>query len=266
MIFTCTDYTTLPVPFFPQTRKGVERSYKVDTFAKQIKRYLEYLQREATISLSDARMNTDCWYYIIEKFFNNYEKHCQLKLVCRLFYSIVDKQTRQFYKQIEGRICFQKERGYEIYRNYFMDVDLGENQFGWIVPLKDILDKDITSSHNFYTVCLGHKITLSFSFSYSLGGGFSSNSDDTGYIGKVFFIRNEIRFQNQRDSLIVKYSVDFIRTDYSRQIHCFATKYNSSLCVPFDNSFLTCFSTMKHRKYIMIVVTIDIKTLDFIVK
>lgn len=49
-------------------------------------------------------MNYDCWYYVFKHFFNHREKHQRLKLVCKLFYRIVQGQSHIEFNRIKDKI------------------------------------------------------------------------------------------------------------------------------------------------------------------
>ena len=201
-------------------------------------------------------MNRDCWYYIIDGFVTNYEKHYQLKLVCRLFYSIVEAQTREFYKQIRHKICFQQPDGYEIYRNHFVDISLGQNQFAWVVSTNDILTQENLRSDDFSITYLGHRII--FSPRFSLCTSRHMYRDGTEYTRKVFHIRTQIEHANDLDSFEIKTSVALVRNkNFITNNYYIPAAGVSHFYMAFDNdgSCLEYLSGLK--KYVMIVATID---------
>ena len=95
-----------------------------------------------------GKLNKDCWYYLIDRFFSPKEKHQQLKLVCRLFYKIVSSQTRNDFERIKDQIYYllkegeeDKEEKYKIYYNYLCTTGFHSNQCAWIIS-SDTIEND----------------------------------------------------------------------------------------------------------------------------
>ena len=113
-------------------------------------------------------MNHDCWYYVLEQFFSQEQKHNTLKLVCKLFYRIVQEQTQSHFNKIKSRIHFQdiqddEKEGYKIYLKHFADINLTERQYAWVLPLQSFRKHEITCSSNFLVPFPSDTITFSLS-------------------------------------------------------------------------------------------------------
>lgn len=191
-------------------------------------------------------MNRDCWYYLIGNFISNREKHETLKLVCKSFYEIVERQTSLYYSRIKDRIYFHKieKQGYKIYHNHFPDIYLEDNQYAWVLSPIEVMQNYETKSDNLYSLWLGEEIVINLEFLNLSHGALIVAKD-------CILVR--IWVATQKDSQ-VQASLDIKRTSYSKIV------YNG----PFNefplHNFHRCtigFSTVQNRPYIMVVVTIQ---------
>lgn len=191
-------------------------------------------------------MNRDCWYYLLDQFFTIQERHRQLKLVSKLFYSIVCQQTLEHFKHLEGRLVFQETvRQYEIFRNYFLDIDIKDNQRGWILSPKDIIENDRLISSNLIFYGDGYKIIIYFEFNHRVINSVCKR--DFSF---------HLKTKGKTELLHATIRVDLVKTKHLYDTFTFGSRaWIFFLC---ENECLEYLAEVRDREYIMILLTIGL--------